>query len=45
MLLGDWSHSVVFDNSRITSLVPGWVERTRPYRVGVAVLNLSLASS
>ncbi|MEO5534249.1 MAG: NAD-dependent epimerase/dehydratase family protein [Pseudolysinimonas sp.] len=27
-LLGDWSHSVAFDNSRIKSLVPGWVATT-----------------
>jgi nucleoside-diphosphate-sugar epimerase len=27
-LLGDKSHSVVFDNSRVKSLVPGWVATT-----------------
>lgn len=27
-LLGDWSHSVIFDNSRIKSLVPGWTATT-----------------
>lgn len=34
MLLGDWSHSVIFDNSRIKSLVPGWVATT-PFSEGV----------
>jgi nucleoside-diphosphate-sugar epimerase len=33
-LLGDWAHSVVFDNSRIKSLVPGWTATT-PFSVGV----------
>jgi hypothetical protein len=27
-LLGDKAHSVVFDNSRVKSLVPGWVATT-----------------
>ncbi len=27
-LLGDWSHSVIFDNTRIKNLVPGWVATT-----------------
>lgn len=33
-LLGDWSHSVAFDNTRIKTLVPGWVATT-PFSVGV----------
>ena len=33
-LLGDWSHSVVFDNTRIKTLVPGWVATT-PFSEGV----------
>ncbi|BDI24076.1 NAD-dependent epimerase/dehydratase family protein [Herbiconiux sp. L3-i23] len=33
-LVGDKSNSVIFDNSKIKSLVPGWVA-TIPYRVGV----------
>jgi nucleoside-diphosphate-sugar epimerase len=32
-LLGDKAHSVVFDNSRIKSLVPGWVATT-PFAEG-----------
>ncbi|MDX6213956.1 MAG: hypothetical protein QOF82_3043 [Frankiales bacterium] len=32
-LLGDKAHSVIFDNSKIKSLVPGWVA-TIPYAVG-----------
>jgi nucleoside-diphosphate-sugar epimerase len=32
-LLGDWSHSVLFDNTRIKSLVPGWVATT-PFSQG-----------
>ena len=32
-LLGDKSHSVVFDNTRIKSLVPGWVATT-PFAEG-----------
>ena len=32
-LLGDWAHSVIFDNSRIKSLVPGWVA-TIPFAEG-----------
>lgn len=34
-LLGDKSHSVVFDNTKIKSLVPGWTARI-PFHVGVA---------
>jgi nucleoside-diphosphate-sugar epimerase len=34
-LLGDWSHSVIFDNTRIKTLVPGWVATT-PFSEGVA---------
>lgn len=34
MLLGDWSHSVQFDNSLVKSLVPGWVATT-PFSEGV----------
>ena len=34
MLLGDWSHTVQFDNSLIKSLVPGWVATT-PFAEGV----------
>lgn len=33
-LLGDWSHSVIFDNTRIKTLVPGWVATT-PFSEGV----------
>jgi nucleoside-diphosphate-sugar epimerase len=33
-LLGDKSHSVVFDNSRVKSLVPGW-QATIPFAEGV----------
>lgn len=33
-LLGDWSHSVAFDNTRIKSLVPGWTATT-PFSQGV----------
>jgi len=33
-LVGDKSNSVIFDNSKIKSLVPGWVATT-PYREGV----------
>jgi nucleoside-diphosphate-sugar epimerase len=33
-LLGDLSHSVMFDNSRIKSLVPGWTATT-PFSEGV----------
>ena len=32
-LLGDKAHSVVFDNSRVKSLVPGWVATT-PFAEG-----------
>ncbi len=32
-LLGDWSHSVIFDNSRIRNLVPGWAATT-PFSAG-----------
>lgn len=32
-LLGDWSHSVIFDNTRIKTLVPGWVATT-PFSEG-----------
>ena len=32
-LLGDKSHSVVFDNSKIKTLVPGWVATT-PFAEG-----------
>jgi nucleoside-diphosphate-sugar epimerase len=32
-LLGDWSHSVLFDNTRIKSLVPGWTATT-PFAEG-----------
>lgn len=32
-LLGDWSHSVAFDNSRVKTLVPGWVATT-PFAEG-----------
>jgi nucleoside-diphosphate-sugar epimerase len=32
-LLGDWAHSVIFDNSRIKSLVPGWTATT-PFSEG-----------
>ena len=32
-LLGDKAHSVVFDNSRVKSLVPGWVATT-PFSAG-----------
>jgi len=28
-LLGDWSHSVIFDNTGIKSLVPGWAALTQ----------------
>ncbi|MBX3100644.1 MAG: SDR family oxidoreductase [Salinibacterium sp.] len=28
-LLGDWAHSVLFDNTRIKTLVPGWVATTQ----------------
>jgi nucleoside-diphosphate-sugar epimerase len=32
-LLGDWSHSVIFDNTRIKTLVPGWTATT-PFSEG-----------
>ena len=32
-LLGDKAHSMVFDNSKIRSLVPGWTARV-PFRQG-----------
>ena len=32
-LLGDKSHSVIFDNSKVKSLVPGWAA-TIPFAVG-----------
>lgn len=32
-LVGDKAHSVLFDNSRIKQLVPGWVART-PFAAG-----------
>jgi nucleoside-diphosphate-sugar epimerase len=34
-LLGDWAHSVIFDNTRIKTLVPGWVATT-PFSEGAA---------
>ncbi|MGD0344637.1 MAG: NAD-dependent epimerase/dehydratase family protein [Acidimicrobiales bacterium] len=34
-LLGDKAHSMVFDNRKVRSLVPGWVA-TIPFRVGAA---------
>ncbi|CAN5163066.1 SDR family oxidoreductase [soil metagenome] len=33
-LLGDWAHSVLFDNTRIKTLVPGWTATT-PFSEGV----------
>ncbi|MGV8894877.1 MAG: NAD-dependent epimerase/dehydratase family protein [Rhodoglobus sp.] len=32
-LLGDWAHSVIFDNTRIKTLVPGWTATT-PFSQG-----------
>lgn len=34
-LLGDWAHSVLFDNTRIKTLVPGWVATT-PFSTGAS---------
>ncbi len=33
-LLGDWAHSVIFDTTRIKTLVPGWTATT-PFSEGV----------